>query len=144
MPASHSNTLLLEIPVWRKQEGPQYLLCALHAYTVFISPKPCKLKMGVSTTIPKYVCSPQLSSCAWFSDTGPLLVDFLIKGENVKWTPVHRETNRHYCPSELQMPRVLSMTFVIQQAEYFICQLHDKSTLFPSHWVALLDKKSEL
>lgn len=61
MLGSDSNTLLLETPVGRKQEGPQWLLSALHVYTVFISSKPCKMKMGIRNKIQKYVCSPQLA-----------------------------------------------------------------------------------
>lgn len=57
MLGSDSNTLLLETLVVRKPEGPQWLLSALHVYTVFISYKPCQMKMEISNKIQKYVCS---------------------------------------------------------------------------------------
>ena len=66
MLGSDLNTLLLETPAGGGVgvEGCQWLLSALPVCTVFISFKPCKMKMGKSNKIPKYVCSPQLSICS--------------------------------------------------------------------------------
>lgn len=86
---SDLNTLLLETPPGGGVgvEGCQWLLSALPVCTVFISFKPCKMKMGISNKIPKYVCSPQLSSCSWFSKARPLLISFLVTEEHVRWMP---------------------------------------------------------
>ena len=78
--------LLLE----KKQGSFQWLLGALPVYPVFVSFKPCRMKMGISNKIPKYVWSPQLSSCSWFSQTGPPLIDFLMTEEHVRWVPGFR------------------------------------------------------
>lgn len=42
---------------FRKQEGPQWLLGALQLHTAFVFCKACKMKMGISNKIQKYVCS---------------------------------------------------------------------------------------
>lgn len=67
---------------FRKQEGLQWLLRALQVYTILISCKACKMKMGISNKIQKYVyslCFPVVvdlgRQCSFFNR-------LLIKEEN--------------------------------------------------------------